>query len=236
VTLTITDDNGEVIREFSSEDAAGTRPPVDAGTNRFVWNMRYPSAQPSSPAGALGGFQSVDHSPPAAPVAMPGRYGLRLTVDGASYEESFEIRMDPRVTTSSADLQSQFELMVALRDGYSRVVDTVSTIREVRAQVQARRAEAPEDLQAAADRILTRLREIEGVLMIWMGSEAHPMMWGPPGLTEKFSTLSGAVGAADAGPTESMYAVFEDLSERLEVQRDVLRRVIEEDVAPLMSR
>lgn len=72
--------------------------------------------------------------------------------------------------------------------------------------------------------------------MIWMGSEAHPMMWGPPGLTEKLSTLSGAVGAADARPTRQMYAVFEDLSERLEDQRNRLNQIIEGEVGPLLSR
>ena len=62
------------------------------------------------------------------------------------------------------------------------------------------------------------------------------MMWGPPGLTEKLSTLSGAVGAADVRPTEAMYAVFEDLSERLEVQRSRLNQIVEREVDPLLSR
>jgi hypothetical protein len=62
------------------------------------------------------------------------------------------------------------------------------------------------------------------------------MMWGPPGLTEKLSALSGAVGAADAKPTKSMYAVFEDLSERFELQRNRLNQVIKEKVEPLLAR
>jgi hypothetical protein len=79
------------------------------------------------------------------------------------------------------------------------------------------------------------LREIEGILMIWVGSEAHPMMWSPPGLTEKLSSLSNAVSSGDARPTESMYAVFEDLSERFEVQQNRLNQLIEEEVQPLLS-
>ncbi len=55
-------------------------------------------------------------------------------------------------------------------------------------------------------------------------------------MTEKLSSLSRTVGAADAKPTESMYAVFEDLSERFEVQRNRLNQVIEEEVGPLMAR
>ena len=87
-----------------------------------------------------------------------------------------------------------------------------------------------------ADGILEQFRQIEGILTIWMGSEAHPMMWSPPGLTEKLSSLSRAVGAADTKPTESMYAVFDDLSQRFEVQRTRLNQVIDEEVGPLLSR
>ena len=62
------------------------------------------------------------------------------------------------------------------------------------------------------------------------------MMWSSPGLTEKLSSLSDAVGGADARPTESMYAVFEDLSGRFEVQQKRLDQLLEEEVEPLLSR
>jgi len=61
------------------------------------------------------------------------------------------------------------------------------------------------------------------------------MMWSPPGLTEKLSSLSGAVGGAYAKPTKSMYSVFEDLSERFEVQRNRLNQVIEKELGPLLK-
>jgi hypothetical protein len=52
---------------------------------------------------------------------------------------------------------------------------------------------------------------------------------------EKFSTLSRAVGAADARPTASMYVLFEGLSERLEVQRNRLNQLVKKEVGPLLS-
>jgi len=54
-------------------------------------------------------------------------------------------------------------------------------------------------------------------------------------LPEKLSSLSGAVGEAEAKPTKSMYAVFENLSERFEVQRNKLNQLIEEEVERLLS-
>ena len=61
------------------------------------------------------------------------------------------------------------------------------------------------------------------------------MMWDAPGLLDKLLRLSSLV-SGNAKPTESMYAVFEDLSERFEVQRNRLNQVIEEEVGTLLSR
>ncbi|RKX21620.1 MAG: hypothetical protein DRP45_12125 [Candidatus Zixiibacteriota bacterium] len=55
-------------------------------------------------------------------------------------------------------------------------------------------------------------------------------------LYQELSSLSGTVGEAEAKPTKSMYAVFENLSERFEVQRNKLNQLIEEEVEPLLSR
>ena len=109
VTLTITDAGGEVIQEFSSASQEGPKPPTSAGMNRFLWDMRYPGVELPASAGALASFQSVDASRPAQPVATPGRYFVRLTVDGRAHEQPFEIRLDPRVKASDADLRAQFE-------------------------------------------------------------------------------------------------------------------------------
>ena len=234
VTLTITDAGGEIIQEFSSGSQEGPKPPTGAGMNRFLWDMRYPGIELPASAGALAAFQSVDASRPAQPVATPGRYFVRLTVDGRAHQQPFEIRLDPRVNASDADLRAQFDLMVELSDRLSQVVDTVIRIREVRAEVSE--TELLEDSKEKASGILEQLREIEGVLTIWMGSPDHPMMWGAPGLIQKMSSLLGYISAADAKPTQSMVAVFEDLSERFEVQRNRLNHVVEEEVEPLLSR
>jgi hypothetical protein len=58
--------------------------------------------------------------------------------------------------------------------------------------------------------------------------EEHPMMFGSPGLIQKLSRLSGAVISADQRPTPSMYAVFDDLSARLERRRVELRGLIDQ--------
>jgi hypothetical protein len=156
-------------------------------------------------------------------------------VNGLTHEQPFEIRKDPRLKVSDADLRAQFELMVDIRDRISEVADAVMKIRAVRARLDDRHAELPEESRVKASTIREQLREIEEILTRWMGMPDHPMMWDAPGLSDKLSRLSLVVGGS-AKPTESMYALFEDLSERFEVQRSRLSQVIEQEVVPLLSR
>ena len=91
--------------------------PAEAGMNRFVWDLRYPNARmlPRDPLLTGPG----DSARASAPVAPPGRYRARLTVGGQELERPFEIRKDPRITATDADLQEQFALMVQIRDRLS---------------------------------------------------------------------------------------------------------------------
>ncbi len=89
----------------------------------------------------------------------------------------------PRIKASDEDLKAQFDLMVDIRDLAAEVVDTLLRIREARSGVEGRpnrscRRESSDE----ADAILKELRQIEGLLMVWAGSEAHPDDVQPAGI------------------------------------------------------
>jgi hypothetical protein len=190
--------------------------------------MQYPGVELPLSAGALPDFESSDHSPPRRPVAPPGLYTARLTVGGQEIEQPFEILKDPTATASDADLRAQFELMLDIQQRVTDVTGIVMKIREFRAEVESRGEELPEDSRAEIDAVLEDLEKIEGTLTIWMGSVAHPMMFGPPGIIQKLSRLSGAVISGDSKPTAAMYGVFDDLTRRFEEQRKRLNQLLDE--------
>jgi len=232
-TITVAEANGEVIKEFTSDPDDIQSPSAKAGMNRFSWDMRYPGTEMPMPSGAVDAFTSVDYtganySPPTSPLARPGQYIVRLMVDRETREQPFEIRMDPRIKASDEDLKAQFDLMVDIRDLAAEVVGTLLRIREARIELR-------EESSDEADAILKELRQIEGLLMFWAGTEAHPMMFSPPGLTEKLNSLSNAVSGGDAKPTASMNAVFEDLQNRFAVQKNRLNDLVQQRVTPLLS-
>ncbi len=131
VTLEILDAAGKSIRKFSSNDKPYEIPAVniplywirpqqllsaDAGSHRFLWDLHYTplNEPPSYPIAAVFGNTAPD---PSSPWAFPGTYTARLTVNGKAYTQSFNVKMDPRVKTGSAELQKIHTLSLTCYEG-----------------------------------------------------------------------------------------------------------------------
>ncbi|HEY9179656.1 MAG TPA: hypothetical protein VIO32_02990 [Candidatus Baltobacteraceae bacterium] len=126
LTLSIYDGSGKLVRAYSSTDKPAPIDPeitvptywvrpsripsASAGMHRFLWNYRYPEPK------ALGydyPISAIPHDTPRAPqgvLALPGRYTVKLRVDGRTYTQPLTLKMDPRVHVTSAELRSQFTM------------------------------------------------------------------------------------------------------------------------------
>jgi photosystem II stability/assembly factor-like uncharacterized protein len=138
VKLEIVNDKNEIVRRFASNDKAEVidttaiphptywiRPPqflaATPGHHRFVWDLHYeppPGSEREFPIAAV--YRSTPTGP-HGPFAPPGHYTVRLTVDGAVQERPLDVRLDPRVTLSAADLQLQTDYSLACYNGYLRL-------------------------------------------------------------------------------------------------------------------
>lgn len=125
VKLEVLETNGTVIKSFSNKLTGATNLSVKAGGNRFVWDLRYPGYT-TFPGLVFYG------SPNLGPKAVPGKYKVRLTVNGSSTEQEFEVLKDPRVETSPEDFQAQFEFLVKVRDKVSEANQGVIDIRKLK--------------------------------------------------------------------------------------------------------
>ena len=232
VTLTILDTKGEEIRRFSSQAEDNLWMPADAGMNRFVWDMSYPSERILPPVSAAE--RKAGARPRAQPpTALPGRYRARLSVGEQEYERLFEIRKDPRITATDADLKAQFALMVQIRDGLSEVTDAVKRLHEAHLQLEEREHVAGGDPAVAAAR--DKLRAIEGTLTRLVGPK--PGFNLPPiGLNNRLAALTRVVGRVDTRPTQQAYAVFEDLSAQVAEQLRLLDETLSKEVAAIVGQ
>jgi photosystem II stability/assembly factor-like uncharacterized protein len=141
VSLEILDTRGQLIRRYSSTDPprpkddqmplieAWLRPPSppskDPGLHRFVWDLRYaPASTPFREYSMETAFGQDTPILPRGPLAVPGTYQVRLTVDGKAYTQPLIVTMDPRVKVSPTDLAKQLDLGLKIRDALQRTKDT----------------------------------------------------------------------------------------------------------------
>ena len=143
-TLEILDGAGKLVRRYSSSELEPLEEPLDPdddkpknqleikpGMNRFVWNLRYDGA-PRVKDYYL--FEYEEGS--KGPMALPGKYQVKLTVDGKTLTAPLEVKPDPRLQVSAADLEKQFATLMEIRGELARVYTAANQIIDLRAQLQ----------------------------------------------------------------------------------------------------
>jgi len=135
VTLEIVNTGGEVVRKYSSKDKAEVldstsmqyptywfRPAqkieTTTGHHRFIWDLRYAPPAGSKRQHSISAVYQNTPTGSHGPFVMPGKYTVRLTVDGKTMEQPLEIKMDPRVSISVADLKAQHDYSVECYTAY----------------------------------------------------------------------------------------------------------------------
>lgn len=163
VTLEIVDANGALVRRYSSRDkvdepkdtgnvpALWIRPeralPTSAGMHRVTWDLYYtpiPTKSQGYPIAAIEGDTAPN---PSSPLALPGKYTVRLTAGGRTVTQPLALQMDPRVTTSAEGLVSQFNESM-------KVYNLMNDVAKARAQNEMEAlATVDETLRGLLDRL-----------------------------------------------------------------------------------
>jgi len=236
VTLEFFDAGGRSIRRFTSAPAGPgeRRVAATAGVHRFVWNLRHADAR------GVPGDKSTERSL-AGPMVLPGSYRVELGAGAHRATASFEVRTDPRVAASPADVEAQVSLLLAIRDKLSETHDAINQMRRVRQQVEewVRRAggqAAAAEVAAAGRRVTEPLEAIEQELIERRVEADGDMIHFPARLNVKLAALTPVVATAEARPTRQATEVFRDLSARIDRQLERWRAVLAGPVAAFRER
>jgi hypothetical protein len=215
VTIEILDSAGRLVRHLSSVAAPpvpeAARPPfpnywlaepsalaINLGTNRANWDLRY------DPPPVL--FHSYDISAnyrqtpvqPEGPLAPPGRYRVRLSVDGKRYEQPLVVRNDPRSPATLAALEAQHGLLQRLTWATRASWEGYQEAFRLRSELdRAIPSDAPADLRDAAQSVRARLDSLMGA-----GSPSFRSLNG------SFASQLTAQDNADQAPTPAMLAAY----------------------------
>lgn len=243
MTLEFLDASGKLVRKFSTkEEARPAGPPVgeggeegffappparlsaNAGMNRFVWNLRYPDA--TSFPGLIMWAGSV-----TGPRVAPGKYQVRLTVDGKSQTQPFEVMKDPRLTTTTEEYTKQVTLALQVRDKLSETNQGVIRIREVRKQLEDYTKRDDKRVADAAKALITKLTGVEEELYQTKNRASEDPLNFPIKLNNKLAHLLGVVSGGDYQPTAQSYMVYEDLATRVNAQLKALNTLMTSDLS-----
>ena len=241
ITLDILDASGKVIRHFPKKEEeaeqdegfgvpdrnAGTLP-AEAGLNRFVWDLNYEGASKVPHAPLWGGSTS-------GPRALPGKYEVRLTVLGKSYTAPLEIKPDPRLAVTQADLEKQFALLINIRDKVTQTDDAINQMRDLREQMSAINKRLKDDprgksIADAGKSLDKKMTEVEEALIQTKAKSGQDVLNFPVRLNNHLVALSGVVGSADSAPTQQSYEVFDMLSKAVDEQLSKWKALVSNDV------
>src|SRR5438876_2727477 len=245
VAIEIKDKKGASVTKYSSADepvkpdpkrlkipAYWIRPPkllsTKAGVHRFLWDMHYapvPNVQPEFPISATYGNTAPA---PTSPWVAPGSYTVVLTVDGKNFTQPLTVQMAPRVRTSVAELQAQFDLswqLYQLRLTLGPIGKTFDEINEQLTKLKARAAEHPD--------VTEKLEAFVQTLAQFGPPHARP--GAPPSLfvLESVERLFNEIQGADAAPTAAVKAAVVDVQTKIGTLMQAWRKLLDSDLPAL---
>jgi len=252
VKLEIFDSSNKLVRRFSSDDKPEPldttqqniptywirpqqMPSTEPGMQRFVWDMHYP---PPEVSGAYFPIAAIYHDTPRLPIGpwvMPGKYTLHLSVDGHTYDQPLEIKMDPRINISNAELKQQFALSMEAYEGYNKANYVVAQIENMKSQIKNLVTKAGQG--ALADSLKSFSQNISqweggsgGRRFQRMAGEARPSF---RNLSGEMLGLMDLFQGADAPPTTQGVSAIQNANKALKELNRVWEKLETKDLRTL---
>ena len=246
VALEVYDGSGGLVRRFSSTDALDPsaaelarelipqywiKPartlPASAGMHRWIWDLRYAPPVSVTRGYPISAAPHMTPQVPEGPLAVPGSYLVRLTVDGHHLEAPLTVVPDPRVHLTPGELEDQLRLARQLAELLTDSSRTLLAARSQQAQLKALTPTATKDadVQSYTMRLATFLQDSteNETLAQQPGAkqerlEPRSAAAPPSGLKdvqEHIASLYTEVTRGDAAPTAAQRSATETLARQL---------------------
>jgi photosystem II stability/assembly factor-like uncharacterized protein len=239
VSLTILDEQGHEVRTFGKDEiptqqfsgiaareygggqAAGQpRASVGMGLNRFVWDMRYPTVS------AIPGLPPVV----IKPFARPGTYRVRLTVDGESQEQTFELKTNPNEKYRRAETDAKAEAWMVL---YAKAEEGVQAVLRSRAarEKAAAAAEADSGLKAQAEAVEKLCGDFEST-MVSTGTTLVQIISEPSKPLAQLTTLHNIMESTEGPPNQPWRDVYAKIAARMDASIAAFDAALTKEMEP----
>ena len=229
--IVLLDRNKKEIRKFATDaKEKNDKIELNAGMNRFVWNMNYPEAEKIEGMilwnGAVG-----------SPKAIPGQYFVKVKMGKDSMEQPFTILANPAYNVTQQGYEDQFNTLVNIRDKFTDIQKAIKNIREVRTQINdfadRQGKDLPKEIKQKGDTINKQLTAIEEALYQTKAKSGQDVLNYPIRLNDKISGLFDYAGSGYNPPTEQVKQAYADLSGLVDIQLNKLKSLMNMDVPEL---
>ncbi|MDE2480694.1 MAG: hypothetical protein KGN02_00715 [bacterium] len=127
----ILDANGKVIRTIKgTHKIKGKDVPVipnEAGINRFVWDFHE-----NGPTLWMGAARPQYRGPRVGVQVVPGTYTVRMTIDGKTLSQSFEVKPDPRDSWTQAQYQAGYDFAMKYERAYGQIDSVLNNLDAIK--------------------------------------------------------------------------------------------------------
>ena len=230
VTLEFLDNEKKLIKKYDNQSDENALD-INGEKNSFVWNMRYDDAK---------GFDGLIMWAASlrGPIASPGQYYVKLTVNEKSEEQSFNILKDPRSNSTNEDLKEQFDFLLSVRDKVSDIHQTIIDIRSSRSQLidlKSKISDKYPDMENSISDVISRITLIEEKLYQTKNRSGQDPLNYPIRLNNKLAHLSSVASVGNFKPTDQMYNVRDELIGLIDKELKMWEDIKENDLVKLNS-
>jgi len=230
VTLEFLDNEKKLIKKYDNQSDENDLV-INGEKNSFVWNMRYDDAK---------GFDGLIMWAASlrGPIASPGQYYVKLTVNEKSEEQSFNILKDPRSNSTDEDLKEQFDFLLSVRDKVSDIHQTIIDIRSSRSQLidlKSKISDKYPDMENSISDVISRITLIEEKLYQTKNRSGQDPLNFPIRLNNKLAHLTSVASVGNFKPTDQMYNVRDELIGLIDKELKMWEDIKENDLVKLNS-
>ncbi|MBW2394610.1 MAG: hypothetical protein JRG95_10100, partial [Deltaproteobacteria bacterium] len=238
VQLSILDERGNEIRTFSADEIPMERSAqvvgreysggptaqqpttgVSKGLNRFIWDTRHPSVS------------SIPGLPPIniKPFAKPGTYQVRLTVDGQSQNESFELEINPNEEYSREETDRKGKAWMELQVKAEEGVQAVIKARVAKEKV-AEALEGSGELASQAAAIDEICSDLEGSL-VSTGTTLVQIISQPTKALAKLTMLHNLMETTEGPPNQPWLDVYAKTASEIDAAISTFETQLDQEMA-----
>ena len=230
VSLEFLDNEKKLIKKYDNQSDENALD-INGEKNSFVWNMRYDDAK---------GFDGLIMWAASlrGPIASPGQYYVKLTVNEKSEEQSFNILKDPRSNSTDEDLKEQFDFLLSVRDKVSDIHQTIIDIRSSRSQLidlKSKISDKYPDMENSISDVISRITLIEEKLYQTKNRSGQDPLNFPIRLNNKLAHLTSVASVGNFKPTDQMYNVRDELIGLIDKELKMWEDIKENDLVKLNS-